>query len=47
MVNIRDHNEATAALSAELGREPTQTELAEFMGKDLDSFHKELSLIHI
>ena len=41
MVNIRDHNEATAALSAELGREPTQTELAEFMGKDLDSFHKE------
>ena len=34
MVNIRDHNEATAALSAELGREPTQTELAEFMGKD-------------
>jgi RNA polymerase sigma factor for flagellar operon FliA len=41
MVNIRDHNEATAALSSELGREPSQTELAEFMGKDLDSFHKE------
>ena len=41
MVNIRDHNEATAALSSELGREPSQTELAEFMGKDLESFHKE------
>ena len=41
MVNIRDHNEATAALSSELGREPNQTELAEFMGKDLESFHKE------
>ena len=41
MVNIRDHNEATAVLSSELGREPSQTELAEFMGKDLESFHKE------
>jgi RNA polymerase sigma factor for flagellar operon FliA len=41
MVNIRDHNEATSALSSELGREPSQTELAEFMGKDLESFHKE------
>ena len=41
MVNIRDHNEATAALSSELGREPSQTELAEFMVKDLESFHKE------
>ena len=41
MVNNRDHNEATAALSSELGREPSQTELAEFMGKDLESFHKE------
>ena len=41
MVNIRNHNEATAALSSELGREPSQTELAEFMGKDLESFHKE------
>ena len=41
MVNIRDHNEATATLSSELGREPSQTELAEFMGKDLESFHKE------
>tara|TARA_Y100000813_G_C24114812_1_gene329619 strand:+ start:55 stop:768 length:714 start_codon:yes stop_codon:yes gene_type:complete len=41
MVNIRDHNEASAALSAELGREPTQSELADFMGKNLEDFHKE------
>ena len=41
MVNIRDHNEATAVLSSELGREPSQTELAEFMGNDLESFNKE------
>ena len=41
MVNIRDHNEASAALSAELGRQPTQSELADFMGKNLEDFHKE------
>ena len=41
IVNIRDHNEATSMLSGELGREPSQSELADFMGKDLDSFHKE------
>lgn len=41
IVNIRDHNEATSILSGELGREPSQSELADFMGKDLDSFHKE------
>lgn len=46
IVNIRDHNEATAVLSSELGREPTQTELADFMGKDLDSFHKERTHAH-
>jgi RNA polymerase sigma factor for flagellar operon FliA len=46
IVNIRDHNEATSVLSSELGREPTQTELAEFMGKDLDSFHKERTHAH-
>jgi RNA polymerase sigma factor for flagellar operon FliA len=45
-VNIRDHNEATTILSSELGREPTQTELADFMGKDLDSFHKERTHAH-
>ena len=41
IANIRDHNEATSMLSGELGREPSQSELADFMGKDLDSFHKE------
>lgn len=41
IVNIRDHNQATAILSGELGREPTQSELADFMGKDLEDFHKE------
>ena len=41
IVNIRDHNEATAILSGELGREPSQSELADFMGKDLEDFHKE------
>ena len=41
IVNIRDHNEATALLSGELGREPSQSELADFMGKDLEDFHKE------
>ena len=41
IANIRDHNEATSILSGELGREPSQSELADFMGKDLDSFHKE------
>lgn len=46
IVNIRDHNEATAVLSSELSREPTQTELADFMGKDLDSFHKERTHAH-
>jgi RNA polymerase sigma factor for flagellar operon FliA len=46
IVNIRDHNEATALLSGELGREPTQSELANFMGKDLESFHKERTHAH-
>lgn len=46
IVNIRDHNEATALLSGELGRGPTQSELANFMGKDLESFHKERTHAH-
>jgi RNA polymerase sigma factor for flagellar operon FliA len=46
IVNIRDHNEATAALSGELGREPSQSELAEFMGKDIESFQKERAHAH-
>lgn len=46
IVNIRDHNEATAALAGELGREPSQSELAEFMGKDIESFQKERTHAH-
>ena len=46
IVNIRDHNEATAALTGELGREPSQSELAEFMGKDIESFQKERTHAH-
>lgn len=46
IVNIRDHNEATALLGGELGREPTQAELAEFMGKDIESFQKERTHAH-
>jgi len=46
MVNIRDHNEASSMLSSELGREPSQSELAAFMGKDLEVFHKERTHSH-
>ncbi|MDG2502459.1 MAG: RNA polymerase sigma factor FliA [Porticoccaceae bacterium] len=46
IVNIRDHNEASAALSSELGREASQAELAEFMGKDVESFQKERTHAH-
>ena len=46
IVNIRDHNEATEALSGEIGRTPTQSELAKFMGKDLDTFQKERTHAH-
>lgn len=41
IVNIRDHNEASVKLSSKLGREPSQSELAEFMGKDIEEFHRE------
>ena len=37
----KSENEAMHILSAELGRTPTQLELAEFMGKDIEEFHKE------
>ena len=46
IVNIRDHNEATVKLSSQLGREPTQSELAEFMGKDMDEFQRERTHAH-
>lgn len=37
----RSESEAIHALGAELGRTPTQKELAEFMGKEIDEFQKE------
>lgn len=37
----KSENEAVHILGAELGRAPTQAELAEFMGKDIEDFHKE------
>ena len=37
----KTENEAVHALGAELGRSPTQAELAEYMGKDIDEFQKE------
>ena len=37
----KEHNETLHALSAELGRAPTQTEIAEHMGKDLEEFQRE------
>ena len=41
IVCIREHNEASALLTGQLGREASQSELAEFMGKDIESFQKE------
>lgn len=37
----KTENQATHALAAELGRAPTQAELASYMGKGLGDFHKE------
>lgn len=46
IVNIRDHNEATVKLSSQLGRQPTQAELAAFMGKDIEEFQRERTHAH-
>jgi len=37
----KEHTTTVHALAAELGRTPTQAEIAEYMGKDLEEFHKE------
>jgi len=37
----RSENEAIHVLGSELGRAPTQAELADFLGKDIEEFHKE------
>ncbi|MDG0968223.1 MAG: FliA/WhiG family RNA polymerase sigma factor [Porticoccaceae bacterium] len=41
MVNIREHNEAQQLLAGQLGREPTQSEMANFMEKDIEEYQKE------
>jgi RNA polymerase sigma factor FliA len=42
----RSENDATQTLAAELGRKPNTKELAEFMGKTLDTYHKEKGSAH-
>ena len=37
----KSHSSANQALATELGRAPTQAELAEYMGRELDSFEKD------
>jgi len=37
----KNENEAVHALRAELGRAPSQAELADYMGKDIEDFHRE------
>jgi len=37
----KSHNETVRALASELGRAPSQSEIADYMGKDLEDFHKE------
>lgn len=37
----KSENEAVHVLAAELGRAPSQAELALYMGKDVDAFHRE------
>lgn len=40
------HSEAVHLLTIELGRTPTQTELAEHLGLELEDFHKERTQAH-
>ena len=42
----RSENDATQTLAAELGRKPSTAELADFMGKTLDTYHKEKDSAH-
>lgn len=44
--HIRETNEATQELATELGRAPTQGELADFMGKNTAEYQKERSHAH-
>ncbi len=42
----RSENDATQTLAAELGRKPSTAELADFMSKTLDTYHKEKDSAH-
>ncbi len=37
----KEHNEGVHVLASDLGRNPTESEIAEFMGKDLEEFQRE------
>ncbi|MCE2774146.1 MAG: RNA polymerase sigma factor FliA [Limnohabitans sp.] len=37
----KSHNETVHVLASELGRTPTQAEIAEFMGLEIEEFHKD------
>ena len=38
---VREHSEATQRLTSELGRQPTNAEMADHLGKDIESFEKD------
>ena len=42
----KSHSEATHLLSVQLGRTPTQAELAQHLGLDIEEFHKERTQAH-
>ena len=44
--HIRNTNVASQQLATELGRTPTQAELADYMGKDVDEYQKERTHAH-
>ena len=43
---VREHSEATQRLTSELGRQPTNAEMAEHLGKEIESFEKDRTHAH-
>lgn len=43
---VREHSEATQRLTSELGRQPTNAEMADHLGKDIESFEKDRTHAH-
>jgi len=43
---VREHNEATQILTNNLGRQPTNAEMADHLGKDLETFEKDRTHAH-